>query len=57
MTAPFICRWDLICTNWSQSERLLDEGWEPFAVVQREPLSPEKGSQPTVYFKRERPEA
>lgn len=47
-------RWDVASVSWMNVGVLLDEGWEPFAVVQREPNSPSRTSQATVYLRRER---
>ena len=47
-------RWDVAAIRWDQIRSLLDEGWEPFAVVQREPNSDRKSTQATVYLRRER---
>ncbi len=50
-------RWELTAVYWHQVGKLLDLGWEPFAVVQREPNSPTTTTQVTVYLRRVKPDA
>ena len=52
--AATLRRWDVASIAWSRVATLLDQGWEPFAVVQREPNSKFTTTEATVYLRRER---
>ena len=45
-------KWDVAATEWHKVGLLLDKGWEPFAVVQRQPNSQVVSTQATVYLRR-----
>lgn len=52
MTAAYQREWDIASISWSRVASLLDQGWEPFAVVQREPNSKTTTTEATVYLRR-----
>jgi len=47
-------KWELWAAEWSNKRKLLDEGWEPFAVLSGvgQPFADESGEE-WVYFRRQ----